>query len=160
MDMIIRENDHAQLMAVLDKVLVETNARFVFLIDKTGQQIARAGDVAGIDHTSLASLTAGSVAATEGLATLIDEAEFTTLFHEGQNENLLISLISNTSVLLVVFDEHSSIGLVRLRVDQFKPELCGLMDNICNRSAPESPPTLNAGGIEDISDEDIEALFG
>ena len=160
MDMIIREEDHSRLMGVLDTLNTESNARFIFLIDKSGQQIARTGDVSGIDHTSLASLTAGSVAATEGLAALLDERAFTTLYHEGQNDNLFISLISDSSVLLVVFDEHSSIGLVRLRVDQFKPELSGVMDDICNRSAPETPVTVNTGEFEEISDDDIEALFG
>ena len=160
MDMIIREEDYSRLMGVLDTLNTETNARFIFLIDKSGQQIARTGDVAGIDHTSLASLTAGSVAATEGLAALLEERMFTTLYHEGQNENLFISLISDSSVLLVVFDEHSSIGLVRLRVDQFKPELSGVMAGICNRSAPKTPVTVNKGEFEEISDDDIESLFG
>jgi predicted regulator of Ras-like GTPase activity (Roadblock/LC7/MglB family) len=160
MDMIIQEEDHSRLMGVLDTLNDESNARFIFLIDKNGQQIARTGAVEGIDHTSLASLTAGSVAATEGLAALLDEQTFTTLFHEGQNENLLISLISDRSVLLVVFDEHSSIGLVRLRVDQFKPKLSDLMDGICNRSNPKTPVTINSAEFEKISDDDIEALFG
>ena len=39
---------------------------------------------------ALASLTAGNVAATDGLARLIGEKEFSILFHEGERDNIHI----------------------------------------------------------------------
>ena len=66
--------------------------------------------------TSLASLAAGNIAATGGLASLIGEKEFSILFHEGERDNMHISVIDNRLILVVIFDKRSSVGLVRLRV--------------------------------------------
>ena len=74
---IITEQDYARFMAILEGLDREANAKFVFLLDKSGQQIASAGEMAEVDPTSLASLTAGNVAATEGVAQLVGEEGFT-----------------------------------------------------------------------------------
>ena len=67
---------------------------------------------------ALASLAAGNVAATEGLAQLIGETDLLDAVPRGRTDSLHISLISNKIILLLMFDEHSSLGLVRLRVKQ------------------------------------------
>lgn len=68
----------------LQKLHRQTNAMLVFLVDKNGQLIASAGEARDLDTTSLASLTAGNIAATGGIARLLGEKEFTILFHEGE----------------------------------------------------------------------------
>jgi hypothetical protein len=83
-DFVILEGDYASFTKILEKLGRDSNAKLVFLLDKNGQQIASSGDLDDIDPTSLASLTAGNVAATEGLAQLVGEQEFSILFHEGQ----------------------------------------------------------------------------
>ena len=77
----------------------------------------------GIDTTSLASLTAGCIAATGGLAKIVGEEEFPVHFHQGQRDNLHITLVAGRIILVVVFDERSSLGLVRLRVKKAGAEL-------------------------------------
>ena len=157
--LVILEEDHASFVAVLEELLEESNAKFVFLLDKNGQQIARTGELGDGDPTALASLAAGNVAATEGLAQLIGETEFSTLFHEGEKDSLHISLISNKIILLVIFDEHSSLGLVRLRVKQHLKELAGVVNVVMTRDNGGSAG-LTAAALGDITDEDIDALFG
>ena len=85
-DLVLHEADHRRFAAILDRLRHDANAKVAFLIDKNGQQLAVAGDVHGFDLTSLAALTAGNVAATDGLAKLIGEREFSTLFHEGEHD--------------------------------------------------------------------------
>jgi len=63
-------------------------------------------------------LTAGNIAATGGLAKLIGEREFSILFHEGERDNLHISIVGQRVILVVIFDQKSSLGLVRLRVKE------------------------------------------
>ena len=157
--LVILEEDHASFVTVLETLMTESNARFVFLLDKNGQQIARTGDLQEADPTALASLTAGNVAATEGLASLIGESEFSTLFHEGSKDSLHISLISNKIILLIIFDEHSSLGLVRLRVKQRANDLAGIIQTVLTRDngGAEALPTAS---LAEITDEDIDALFG
>lgn len=159
---LILEADYARFMTVLEGLEQESNAKLVFLLDKAGRQIASSGEMDHVDPTSLASLAAGNVAATEGVAQLVGEEEFTTLFHEGKHDNLHISVISNKIILLVVFDERSSLGLVRLRVDQHGPELAKICKDIQNRpEATTAAATIAAATpFSEITDEDIDALFG
>ncbi len=159
-DLVILEQDHTRFVQILDRLRQEANAKLTFLIDKNGQQLARSGDLDGVDPTSLASLTAGNVAATDGLAKLIGEQEFSILFHEGESDNLHINVVGGRTVLLVRFDERSSLGLVRLRVKKATAELTPILDEISGRAASERTPA--AGGVSpfaEITDEDIDALF-
>jgi len=159
--MVILEQDHASFLSILDPLRAEANAKFVFLLDKNGQQIASSGKFDAVDPTALASLAAGNVAATEGLAQLIGEQEFSTLFHEGQKDNLHISLVANKIILLVIFDERSSVGLVRLRVRQRWNELTAVVQSIFSRGSDASAPeAAMASPLADITDEDIDQLFG
>ena len=70
---IMHEQQFQQLRLILGKLRLESFSRVVFLVDKNGQQIATHGDVGDLDTTSLASLAAGNVAATGGMARLIGE---------------------------------------------------------------------------------------
>src|SRR4029079_8175591 len=129
-DLVILEQDLVRFMATLERLRQDANARFTFLLDKNGQQIAAAGDMEGMDPTSLASLTAGNVPSTDGLAKLIGERECSILFHEGEHDNLHINVIGGTVILVVLFDERSSLGLVRLRVKKASAELGTVVEEI------------------------------
>jgi len=122
-DLVMYEEEYLQIKDILHRLQVDSNSKIVFLVDKNGQQIASMGDMRGVDATSLASLTAGNVAATDGLAKLIGEKEFSILFHEGERDNIHISLVAQRVILVVIFDEKSSLGLVRLRVKKASMEL-------------------------------------
>ena len=151
----MREQQYGRIIAVLSKLRLDSFARVVFLVDKNGQEIAVQGEVGGLDTTSLASLAAGNVAATGGMAQLIGEKEFPTLSHEGERESIHICIIGRT-LLVVVFDDRSSLGLVKLRVKQASRELASIFEEITRESeqtAHENP--LLAG----ITDDDIDSLF-
>jgi len=156
--MIILESDHSRFISVLDKLSHDCNARFVFLLDKAGQQIASVGQLGEVDATSLASLAAGNVAATEGVARLVGEEVFTTLYHEGKHDSLHMSLVEDRVILLVVFDELSSVGLVRLRVEQTTPELSTIVRGVLDRDMSKEEG-VGASSLGEITDEDIDALF-
>ena len=66
--MVMYEEEFNQIQAVVDRLVKEANAKVVFIVDKNGQLIAASGEVDNIDTTSLASLTAGNIAATGGIA--------------------------------------------------------------------------------------------
>jgi predicted regulator of Ras-like GTPase activity (Roadblock/LC7/MglB family) len=157
---IVTSEDHSRFTTVLRSIGREANARFVFLLDKAGQQIASAGDLAGVDPTSLASLTAGNVAATEGVASLVGEDSFTTLFHEGKHDSLHISVVASRVILLVVFDERSSLGLVRLRVAQHTPPLEEAVREMLARGASATSAAGADAALAEITEADIDALFG
>ncbi|HYN86768.1 MAG TPA: roadblock/LC7 domain-containing protein [Pyrinomonadaceae bacterium] len=135
---------------------MEAFARVVFLVDKNGQQIAVVGEVGNLDTTSLASLAAGNVAATGGMARLIGEKEFPTLSHEGERESIHICIIGRV-LLVVVFDERSSLGLVKLRVRQASRELAAIFEEIARLTAEKKE--ADEALFAEITDEDIDSLF-
>ncbi len=152
----MHEQQYEQIKALLSKLRLESTSRVVFLVDKNGQQIAIQGDASSLDTTSLASLAAGNVAATGGMARLIGEKEFPTLSHEGERESIHISIIGRV-LLVVVFDERSSLGLVKLRVKQSSRELAIIFDDITRISKEKSESEDSF--FAEITDEDIDSLF-
>ncbi len=153
---IMYEEEFTQINKVLEKLAKEANAKIVFLVDKNGQLIATYGETQNIDTTSLASLTAGNIAATGGLAKLIGEKEFSILFHEGEKDNIHISIIGQRVILVVIFDHRSSLGLVRLRVKKSGDELNNIFNNLLKKV--EKEPQAGTP-FSEITDEDIENLF-
>lgn len=160
-DLIMYEEEFQKIKEVISKLKVDANASVVFLVDKNGQQIAATGDIEHLDTTSLASLTAGNVAATDGLAKLIGEKEFSVLFHEGEKDNIHISIVGGKVILVVIFDERSSLGLVRLRVKRCSEELNRVFQQIMDKTEREraSGESLFQSPFAEITDEDIDALF-
>src|SRR5437016_13049268 len=112
-DLVMYEEEYQQIKDTLHRLQVDSNSKIVFLVDKNGQQIAVHGDMTGVDATSLASLTAGNVAATDGLAKLIGEKEFSILFHEGERDNIHISLVAQRVILDDISDDRSSLERLR-----------------------------------------------
>jgi predicted regulator of Ras-like GTPase activity (Roadblock/LC7/MglB family) len=153
---ILHEQQYGQILAVLGKLRMDSFARVVFLVDKNGQQIAVQGDVGNLDTTSLASLAAGNVAATGGMARLIGEKEFPTLSHEGERESIHICIIGRV-LLVVVFDERSSLGLVKLRVKQAGRELALIFEEVARLTAARK--AADESMFAEITDEDIDSLF-
>jgi predicted regulator of Ras-like GTPase activity (Roadblock/LC7/MglB family) len=159
-DFVLYEEEFRQLEEALRRLRQEANARAVFLIDKNGQQIAAAGEVEQFDTTSLASLTAGNVAATDGLAKLIGEREFSVLFHEGQQEHIHISIVAKRAILVVIFDDRSSLGLVRLRVKRANGDLEKIFESMMQKGERDAQGPSHASPFAEITDDDIDALFG
>src|SRR5256884_8772071 len=160
-DMIMYEEEYQRIKTIITKLRTESNAKLVFLVDKNGQQIAVQGDMRGVDATSLASLTAGNVAATDGLAKLIGEKEFSILFHEGERDNIHISLVAQRVILVVIFDDRSSLGLVRLRVKKASQELERTFETLLKKSEADRGNLANRfdSPFAEITDEDIDSLF-
>src|SRR5213593_4826064 len=160
-DMIMYEEEYQRIKAIIAKLRAESNAKLVFLVDKNGQQIAAHGDMRGLDATSLASLTAGNVAATDGLAKLIGEKEFSILFHEGERDNIHISLVAQRVILVVIFDDRSSLGLVRLRVKKASQELERTFEQLMKKAEADRGNLASRfdSPFAEITDEDIDSLF-
>ena len=158
-DFVLLEEDHTVLTDILDRLRQEANAKLSFLLDRNGQQLARSGELDGVDPTSLASLAAGNVAATDGLAKLIGETEFSILFHEGDSDHLHITLVDPKAILVIRFDEYSSLGLVRLRVKQALAELEERMQIVMTRPTDGSATGSGVSPFAEITDEDIDNLF-
>ena len=160
-DFVLFDEEFHQIKEVIGRLKADAQAKVVFIVDKNGQQIAAQGDLESLDTTSLASLTAGNVAATDGLAKLIGEKEFPVLFHEGEKDNVYIAIVDQRVILVIIFDERSSLGLVRLRVRKATQDLERVFVAI-QRKVEEEKERRQEGidsPFAEITDEDIDSLF-
>jgi predicted regulator of Ras-like GTPase activity (Roadblock/LC7/MglB family) len=153
---IIHEQQFQRIKNVLARLCVECAARVVFLVDRDGQPIAFHGDIGDMDTTSFSSLAAGNVAATTSMAKLIGEDVFPAVVHEGERESIFISVIGR-SLLVVVFDERSTLGLVKLRTKKASHEVASILEAIRVDSA--NGRLDENSFFAEITDEDIDSLF-
>ncbi|QED27781.1 roadblock/LC7 domain-containing protein [Microvenator marinus] len=155
--MAIYEEEQKQFAEICERLVRDALAKAIFIVDKDGQLITATGETTGIDTTGLASLAAGSTAATGGLALMLGEEEFPVHFHEGTRNHLHVSLIGDLLILLVIFDERSSLGLVRLRVKRAYADMEKVLETLKGRSAEAQNQAMDIFG--EITDDDIDSLF-
>ncbi len=156
---VMYDEDFKLVDAELAKLQQLANAKITFLVDKSGHLIASSGDSRNLDTTSLASLTAGNIAATGGMAKLLGEKEFSILFHEGERDHIHVSIVAQRIILVVVFDHRSSLGLVRLRVKKSGEVLTQVFNKILNKVEKESSEREARSPFTAITEDDIDRLF-
>jgi predicted regulator of Ras-like GTPase activity (Roadblock/LC7/MglB family) len=113
----------------IESVLINAGVRTVLLIDHAGNVVARCGkDCQRMDTTSLAALTAANFAATSQIAKLIGEEDFSLLFHKGKKDSVHFARVGNDLILVTIFGDGVSLGLVRLRVAELARSLQEIFD--------------------------------
>lgn len=150
------EDDFAAITQSLQRFLTETNSRSALLVDRSGQLVATVGEQPSFDSTAFATLTAADFSANDQLARLVGETDFSTLFHQGEKESIYLADIARRLILVVLFDNRTTLGLVRLRMKQAVEELTGLFDVVFARGREGQPqqPNLLLG-----ADDEIDKLF-
>jgi predicted regulator of Ras-like GTPase activity (Roadblock/LC7/MglB family) len=134
MNIILSGKDIAQIDGCLGKMVVSAAAHCVFLIDRSGQLIAHSGNPSTVDVAALSALTAANFGATAEIAKLLGEDEFNLLFHKGNKENIYFSGVGEHLIIVTIFDNQTSLGLVRLRVNKIAEELLEIFSSIFERS--------------------------
>ena len=130
MNIIITKKDIEKIDFCLDKVVSTSLAHSVLLIDRSGQLIAHHGNTPGIDVLSLSALTAANFGATAEIARILGEEEFTLLFHKGRSENVYFSAVGEHVIMVTLFDDRTSLGLIRLQINKIIGELSTILSSI------------------------------
>jgi predicted regulator of Ras-like GTPase activity (Roadblock/LC7/MglB family) len=130
MDIILSEEDIKRIDACLNKVLNKSAAVSAFLIDRSGQLITNCGSPSTLDVSAFSALTAANFGATSEIAKLLGEQEFNLLFHKGQNENVYFSVVGENMIIVIVFDDRTTVGLVRLSINMIMDELLQILGPI------------------------------
>ena len=149
------DEELSEIREVADRLQQDSRARTILIIDKNGQLIAASGVDAELDTTSLSSLVAGNVAATGGIAKLIEEEEFTGQYHEGKEISVHMTIVARRIILVVLFDKNTTQGLVRLRVKKANEMLTDIFEKLAAK-----PKGQEEDVFKEITDEDIDNLFG
>ena len=130
MNIVITDKDMKKINYCLNKMLSSSMAHSVLLIDRSGQLIAHNGNTPEIDILSLSALTAANFGATAEIARMLGEEEFTLLFHKGRSENVYFSAIGEHVIMVTLFDDKTSLGLIRLQINKVIDELSVILLSI------------------------------
>ncbi|HEV8123097.1 MAG TPA: roadblock/LC7 domain-containing protein [Gemmatimonadales bacterium] len=153
-----REEDAKSIHVILVEFLRESSARTALIVDRTGQMITTAGEPPHFDPTAFASLTAADFSANDQLAKMIGEPEFGSLFHQGEKESMYLADIARRVILVVLFDNRTTLGLVKLRVKNAVMELNKVFESMFAQDGARGEP-VESGFLGEAEDE-IDKLFG
>ena len=151
------ESDYRQIQQLLQAFLRDSNARCALLVDRTGQLVATVGEPPQFDPTAFASLTAADFSANDQLAKMIGEAEFASLVHQGERESMFLADVAKRVILVVLFDQRATLGLVKLKARGAVEGLNRVFEEMFNRigSGPAEQKRLLEG-----AEDEIDKLFG
>ena len=152
--LVFYENDVHRLDSELDTFLELSSARCALLIDKEGHLVTRRGEAVGTSMEAIAALVAGSFAATKEMARLLGESEFTVMFHQGARDSIQLQLVGNRTLLAVLFDERTNMGLVRF----YAQETCQHIETVLAEIAARPPSAQQATLSKDFSADAAAAL--
>jgi predicted regulator of Ras-like GTPase activity (Roadblock/LC7/MglB family) len=150
------EDDYGAITQSLQRFLYDSNSRCALLVDRSGQLVATVGEQPRFDPTAFATLTAADFSANDQLARLVGETEFSSLFHQGDQESMYLVDIARRVILVILFDNRTTLGLVRLKVKGTVDELTRLFNAMFDRKPEDAAaqPHLLAG-----ADDEIDKLF-
>ncbi len=156
--LVIYEEEIQQLESLISKMLKGCEAKCALLVDKDGHLITRQGFTHSLDTTALAALLAGSFASTKEIARLVGEPEFSILFHQGKKDNIHMSLVGDRSILVVIFDDRTTIGMVRLYARETSVELTKIFEQI--KENPKSgASTAISDDFANMAQDKLDDIF-
>jgi predicted regulator of Ras-like GTPase activity (Roadblock/LC7/MglB family) len=156
---IIYNEEYVLIKEILQRLKSNTSAKAVFITDTEGHCIASSGEMEEINLNAISSLIAGSFAAINSIAQMLHIDNFSAVLNESSKESLHISVINSRTLLVVVFDNTSNLGLVRFRVRNAIDELVKVFLTI-NEKLKLAQTAPGASPFEGVSDEDIDRIFG
>jgi len=156
--LIIYEEQIGQIDALISKMLKGAEAKCALLVDKDGHLITRQGFTHSLDTTALAALLAGSFASTKEIAKLVGEPEFSVLFHQGKKDHIHMSLVGERSILVVLFDDRTTIGMVRLYAKETAVALTGVFEQIKQNAQDNAQPTVSGEFAAEAQDK-LDDIF-
>jgi predicted regulator of Ras-like GTPase activity (Roadblock/LC7/MglB family) len=119
----------------LNTFLKNANAQCALLVDKDGHLVTKEGESKTYDMDTISALVAGSFAATKQMAKLLGEEEFSLMFHQGKKDNIQLSLVGQRTILAVIFDDRTTLGMVRLYSSQVSSKLAQVFADISARKS-------------------------
>ena len=126
MDTVISESIVTKVELSLQNFVDESGATFALVTDMGGNPLFSAGEQ-NFDVDTLAALSAANYATTNEIASLINEDNFSLLFHRGTKENVHFATITKDVLMIVLFKPFLSLGLLRLKIDNLQKEISVLL---------------------------------
>jgi predicted regulator of Ras-like GTPase activity (Roadblock/LC7/MglB family) len=151
-------DDIQQLDSLLTRFLGETQANCAVLVDRSGRLLSSVGDTGAMDRITFASLVAGDFAASDQLASLLGETEFSSLYHQGEGRSMFLADVGGWAILAALFDGRTTLGMVRVKSKVLVPKFTSLFADLAARGPAQPLRELQAEWAAEAEDE-IDRLF-
>jgi predicted regulator of Ras-like GTPase activity (Roadblock/LC7/MglB family) len=153
--LILTKTEITQIHRALLQMLKQSEAKCAMLVDADGKCLAKKGFTANIDTDALAALIAGSFASTRAMASLVGEKDFSVLFHQGERDHVHNILVDDNTILTVIFDDRTTIGMVRL----YSKESAKVLRETLVAAKKKTLPADKRVQIENDVEERLDDLF-
>ncbi|MFH1114826.1 MAG: roadblock/LC7 domain-containing protein [Pseudomonadota bacterium] len=115
-DVVVSVDILEDVRGYLSKEVMTEGISSILVIDNAGSLIVNIGNRIELDVISLAAVAAANFAATEQIAKLIGERDFVLLFYKGHSESFHFSRVGTEYIIVTIFDNSLSLGLLRLKI--------------------------------------------
>ncbi len=158
--LVFYEEDISKIDKVLSEFLRLSGAKCALLVDKEGHLVTKQGEVKTLNMDTISALVAGSFAATKEMAKLLGEEHFSALFHQGERDNIQLSLVGDRTLLTILFDDRTTVGMVRLYANEACKKLVNIFTESERRMKEEGPRELDLGkGYGNSAKDKLDNLF-
>jgi hypothetical protein len=143
--------------APLKRFVDDARVTFALLIYPSGQVLGQSGFARAVDVMSAAALAAGIYATVRELGRTLDGKGFRDVSHAGAKRRLYLAEVKSPRgpcLLLAVFDDQSSLGLVQLYFEELRTALAQSKVQV-----PDSSPTLDENFEVELN-RNLAMLFG
>ncbi len=158
-NLVISDKELLVIAGMLTKLMQDTSASYVMLLDKSGQVIATQGQGnLQRDATALGALLAGAFSSSRHVAELLGETDFKAIFQQGVHESIYTSLIADQWLLVIVFDKLTHIGLVKVLAKKTSDELSRVLERVRTDTTRIREKVVNVQFRTSVEDT-IDLLF-
>lgn len=147
--------DNPTAQAELYDLVNASGALTALLISKEGHAMAEAGDTSYLNTTAMAALVAGMFSATREVARMVGEQQFSILLQQGENRHIHISLVTDSFMMVVVFEDYQRIGRVRHEARKSGDKLVKML----SRKGPEKADDLSVPEFKEYALNLIDRIF-
>jgi predicted regulator of Ras-like GTPase activity (Roadblock/LC7/MglB family) len=157
MGLALSESFSKAATSVLEKLRATAFAKAVLLLEKDGGVTMSVGKASDLDLTPFSVLSAACVSAGQELASLVGEQKFRSMVHQGEKISVYLETVDEHSILGVIFDRTTTLGLVKLRTGKARPKLV----QILTEARKHHTPTLTIGtAFAEEARNQLDELFG
>lgn len=157
-NLIISDHELDAISSTITKLMHDTSATSVMLIDKSGQVISSLGTTTKRNATSLGALLAGAFSSSRHVAELLGEKDFRTIFQQGVRENIYTTMVEEQWLLVIVFEKLTHIGLVKVLAKKTSEELARTLERVRADTNRQKSSVLNIQFRSSVEDT-IDLLF-
>ena len=158
--LVFYKEDVQAIDSTLRDFLSRSKSKAALLVDRDGHLITQEGSTEANDTDTIAALVAGCFAATREMARILGEEEFSALFHQGRKDNLQLSLVGTRTILGVLFDDSTTIGMVRLYAAETARKLTSLFRKLAARDPSQTPQESISENFSEAAASTLENVFG